>query len=71
MLSKENEAVFSYEELKTKVERLNEKDTSDTSRLQPLFENEDELNEFLERHEKEKIETRDLDTYEMEMLTLE
>lgn len=63
-LSKENDAVFSYEELKTKVERLNEKDTSDTSRLQPLFETEDELNEFLERHEKEKIKTRDLNTYE-------
>ncbi len=55
-LAKENESVFSYDELKTKIERLNEKDTSDTSRLQPLFENEDALNEFLERHEKEKIE---------------
>ncbi len=32
--------------------------------MQPLFENEDELNEFLERHEKEKIETRDLNIYE-------
>ncbi len=63
-LAKENESVFSYDELKTKIERLNEKDTSDTSRLQPLFENEDALNEFLERHEKEKIETRDLSTYE-------
>ena len=42
---------------------MNEKDTSETSRLQPLFTNDEELEEFKSRHEKEKIETIDIENY--------
>lgn len=64
LLAKENTNTFTIDELRTKMERLNEKDTSDTSRLQPLFQNDEELKEFLDRHEKEKIESKDLSNYE-------
>lgn len=63
LLSKENSNFFTVEELEKKFQRLNEKDTSDTTRLQPLFKDEEELKEFYERHEKEKIDTVDLATY--------
>ena len=63
LLSKENSNFFTVEELEKKFQRLNEKDTSDTTRLQPLFKNEKELKEFYTRHEKEKIDTVDLTTY--------
>ena len=63
LLSKENSNFFTVEELEKKFQRLNEKDTSDTTRLQPLFKDEKELKEFYERHEKEKIDTVDLTTY--------
>lgn len=63
LLSKENSNFFTVEELEKKFQRLNEKDTSDTTRLQPLFKDEEELKEFYTRHEKEKIDTIDLATY--------
>ena len=63
LLSKENSNFFTVEELEKKFQRLNEKDTSDTTRLQPLFKDEKELKEFYTRHEKEKIDTIDLATY--------
>ena len=63
LLSKENSNFFTVEELEKKFQRLNEKDTSDTTRLQPLFKDEEELKEFYTRHEKEKIDTVDLTTY--------
>ena len=63
LLSKENSNFFTVEELEKKFQRLNEKDTSDTTRLQPLFKDEKELKEFYTRHEKEKIDTIDLTTY--------
>lgn len=63
LLSKENSNSFTVEELEKKFQRLNEKDTSDTTRLQPLFKDEEELKEFYTRHEKEKIDTVDLATY--------
>ena len=63
LLSKENSNFFTIEELEKKFQRLNEKDTSDTTRLQPLFKDEEELKEFYTRHEKEKIDTIDLATY--------
>lgn len=63
LLSKENSNFFTVEELEKKFQRLNEKDTSDTTRLQPLFKDEEELKEFYTRHEKEKIDTVDLATY--------
>ena len=63
LLSKENSNFFTIEELEKKFQRLNEKDTSDTTRLQPLFKDEEELKEFYTRHEKEKIDTVDLATY--------
>lgn len=63
LLSKENSNFFTVEELEKKFQRLNEKDTSDTTRLQPLFKDEKELKEFYTRHEKEKINTIDLTTY--------
>ena len=46
LLSKENSNFFTVEELEKKFQRLNEKDTSDTTRLQPLFKDEEELKEF-------------------------
>ena len=63
LLSKENSNFFTVEELEKKFQRLNEKDTSDTTRLQPLFKDEKELKEFYTRHEKEKIDTVNLTTY--------
>lgn len=63
LLSKENSNFFTVEELEKKFQRLNEKDTSDTTRLQPLFKDEKELKEFYTRHEKEKIDTVDLTAY--------
>ena len=63
LLSKENSNFFTVEELEKKFQRLNEKDTSDTTRLQPLFKDEEELKEFYTRHEKEKIDAVDLTTY--------
>ena len=63
LLSKENSNFFTVEELEKKFQRLNEKDTSDTTRLQPLFKDEEELKEFYTRHEKEKIDAVDLATY--------
>ena len=63
LLSKENSNFFTVEELEKKFQRLNEKDTSDTTRLQPLFKDEKELKEFYTRHEKEKIDAVDLTTY--------
>ena len=63
LLSKENSNFFTVEELEKKFQRLNEKDTSDTTRLQPLFKDEEELKEFYTRHEKEKIDTVNLTTY--------
>ncbi|WP_294064732.1 2-hydroxyacyl-CoA dehydratase [uncultured Fusobacterium sp.] len=63
LLSKENSNFFTVEELEKKFQRLNENDTSDTTRLQPLFKDEEELKEFYTRHEKEKIDAVDLTTY--------
>ena len=63
LLSKENSNFFTIEELEKKFQRLNEKDTSDTTRLQPLFKDEKELKEFYTRHEKEKIDAVDLTKY--------
>lgn len=62
-LSQENENTYSLETLKEKFLKLNEKDTSETSRLAPLFTNQEEFQEFTRRHESEKIETKDLEHY--------
>ena len=43
LLSEENSNSYSLDELKNKFLKLNEKDTSETSRLQPLFNNKEEI----------------------------
>lgn len=46
------------------LEKLNQKEiTSSYNYMEPLFENEDQYNEFIERHEKAKVEIRDLENY--------
>lgn len=62
-LSEENNNTYSLEELQKKFLKLNEKDTSETSRLQPLFTNDEEFEEFKSRHEKEKIENKAIENY--------
>lgn len=59
----ENKNIYSLAELEQKFKKLEEKGVDETSRLEPLFENEDEYKEFVERHSQEKIETIDINSY--------
>lgn len=64
ILSKENKREFSFGELKKKISILKNQGLPETMSLPPLFADEEELKEFKERHEKETVGTRDIDTYE-------
>ena len=64
ILSKENKREFSFGELKKKISILKDQGLPETMSLPPLFADEEELKEFKERHEKETVGTRDIDTYE-------
>ena len=64
ILSRENTREFSFGELKNKISVLKNQGLPETMSLPPLFADEKELKEFKERHEKETVETRDINTYE-------
>ena len=63
-LAKENKKSFSFVELREKIKVLNKKELPETMTLPPLFSGEKELKEFLTKHEKEKIESVDIENYE-------
>ena len=64
ILSKENTREFSFEELKNKISVLENQGLPETMSLPPLFKDENELKEFMERHDKETVNSRDLESYE-------
>ncbi len=64
ILSKENTREFSFEELKNKISVLENQGLPETMSLPPLFADENELKEFTERHDKETVNSRDLESYE-------
>ncbi len=64
VLSRENKKDFSLVELKEKIKLLNNKELPETTTLPPLFKNQDELKEFLERHESEKVIYKNVEEYE-------
>lgn len=64
ILSKENIREFSFEELKNKIAVLENQGLPETMSLPPLFKDENELKEFMERHDKETVNSRDLESYE-------
>lgn len=64
ILSKENTREFSFEELKNKIAVLENQGLPETMSLPPLFKDENELKEFMERHDKETVNSRDLESYE-------
>lgn len=64
ILSKENTREFSFEELKNKISVLENQGLPETMSLPPLFADENELKEFMERHDKETVNSRDLESYE-------
>ena len=64
ILSKENTREFSFEELKNKISVLENQGLPETMSLPPFFKDENELKEFMERHDKETVNSRDLESYE-------
>ena len=64
ILSKENTREFSFKELKNKISVLENQGLPETMSLPPLFKDENELKEFMERHDKETVNSRDLESYE-------
>lgn len=64
ILAHENKREFSLLDLKEKIKVLDNKGLPETLTLPPLFANENELKEFMDRHNKEVVNTRDLSSYE-------
>lgn len=64
ILSRENKKKFTFKELKEKISVLDNKGLPETMSLAPLFSSEEDKKEFFARHDKEKIEKKDLETYE-------
>ncbi len=58
------EKPMEFSELKTRILVLKDASTSGANKLRSLFANEEELQDFKTRHDKDKIKRRDLDTYE-------
>lgn len=63
-LSASGEEKTDLKELTSKIGLLDFEELESSKLLRPLFENEEELNLFRERHNKNKVEKRELDTYE-------
>ena len=57
------ETPFSNEELAQKIENLRNSQDQTTNPLEPLFANEKEYEEFVERHKKATVKKRELSTY--------
>lgn len=60
--AEKNSENFSYEELVEKLQNATE-DKGNAQFLNPLFKNQDEYNEFLNRHSKAKVDSVPLDKY--------
>ena len=59
-----NDETFSNKELAQKIENLKNSHDTTTKPLDPLFENEKEYREFVQRHEKAKVKKRELKDFE-------
>ena len=62
--AQENKTSYILEELATKFENLTKKGNDETSRLDSLFKDKIEYDEFINRHANEKIDTVDINEYE-------
>ena len=52
-----------FSELIESLEKLSELEELEVQRLNPLFKNNEEYNKFLERHSKEKVKRKDINSY--------
>lgn len=59
-----NSEIITTEELKNKIETLKNSHDNTTKPIDPLFKDENEYNEFKERHEKTKVKRNNLEDYE-------
>lgn len=58
--TKPNADTVSISDLRTRLQTLDTAELHEVRRLEPLFENEEELNTFREKHSKEHVEIRDI-----------
>lgn len=58
------EKEVSFDNFMNAIENLNDNSISESERLEPLFDDEEEYNAFIERHSKDKVKRLDLATYE-------
>ena len=63
ILEQEESKTYDTEELKTLIKRLSYFRETESSSLKPLFKNEKEYNKFKERHEKNSVKRKELNTY--------
>lgn len=63
-LSSKNLGAVSFKSIESKLHLLDEVTVHEVERLEPLFKNEKELEEFRKRHSASKVERRDLETFE-------
>ena len=59
-----NTKSITVEELEQKIKTLRNSHDNTTHPIEPLFKNEQEYEEFIERHEKTKVNKKDISTYE-------
>ncbi|MGG7098758.1 acyl-CoA dehydratase activase-related protein [Clostridium sardiniense] len=65
-IESKKEKVITFEQLLKAVESLDDNDIANSDTLEPLFKNEQELQDFRQRHYKYKAKIRDITTYEGE-----
>lgn len=63
LLAEENGNSYTINELVEKFLKLNEKEISETTRVPALFESREDEEEFYKRHEKEKVENIEIESY--------
>jgi len=63
-LASKNLGAVSFKSVASRLHLLNEVTVHEVERLEPLFKNEKELEEFRKRHSAAKVERRDLETFE-------
>ena len=61
--SAKNKNTFTLEEIETRLRNLGDTQGSEVARLDPLFKDEQEYKEFVQRHEKNSVPKADLDKY--------
>ncbi len=62
-ISSEKSDPLTFKELHHRLENLGKNSINEVKRLRPLFKNEDELNQFKEKHSKEKVKKVELSEY--------